>query len=230
MFRSALISALAAGGLAFMAMPVSAQDQAAEEPDIQCPVPSITMGITTRLPQGWQGPSETGDLGDTLVRNRSGTLILTCRYGRAGELTQEMPQRFESCVPVESGFTCVRRTRENPFASRGPFILTPGNGFDLDRGERPERERDSDIAYVGYSGRSAVLESLNETRFARAPRDGNNPRQCQRADFDSRRITVGSDLDEDRPVCYRTDEGRIGVLTIEASEVFLVRLRHRTLR
>lgn len=217
----------------------SAQAQEEEQqppPEIACPVKSLTSSDTTKLPKEWQRPARKGDLGRTLVENRGGNANLVCTYGTAGNLSQPMPEIYESCTPVEGGFDCQRRTRESVFVSRGEIILTPGRGADLDRGRLVDGPRESDLAFAGFSGYigsagpSAILESFNETRFGRAPANSTNPRACARTELGTNRLTVGDDLQRGESLCYKTNEGRIGMLSVEAVEGFTVRLRHRTLR
>ena len=43
-------------------------------------------------------------------------------------------------------------------------------------------------------------------------------------------MTVGADIRRGERLCYRTNQGRVGMLSVEGMEGFTVRLRHRTLR
>ena len=236
MQKSARTLAIGCACLALCFSTARAQEEEQPAPDIRCPVPALTSADVTEIPKEWQRPPRKGNLGRTIVENRGGNSDLICTYGVAGNLSQDMPEIYESCVPVEGGFDCQRRTRERVFISRGEITLTPGRGADLDRGRLVDELPVSDLAFAGFSGfigdggPSAILESFNETRFGRAPNNSNNPRDCGRAQLTTNRVTVGADVRRGESLCYRTDQGRVGMLSIEGVEGFTVRLRHRTLR
>jgi hypothetical protein len=234
---SAQRTAITAACFALWLSPAWAQDEEAQPaPDIACPVTALSSRDTTEIPPEWERPARKGNLGRTTVENRGGNSTLICSYGAAGNLTQAMPETYESCSPVEGGFKCQRRARQNPFISRGEVTLTPGRGVDLDRGNLVDDVRESDLAFAGFTGYvgtgspSAILESFNETRFGPAPRNSNNPRDCIRADMRTTRMTVGADVRRGESTCYRTNDGRIGMMTIVGVEGFTVQFRHRTFR
>ena len=236
MWTSARLLAVATACLALAVSTAGAQEEEQPRPDVRCPVPALTSTDVTEVPTEWQRAPRKGNLGRTLVENRGGNSILVCTYGVAGNLSQELPEIYQSCVPVEGGFACQRRTRERVFLSRGEIMLTPGRGADLDRGRLVDDLPQSDIAFAGFSGfgggngPSAILESFNDTKFGLSPNNSNNPRDCARAELRTDRMTVGADIRRGERLCYRTNQGRVGMLSVEGVEGFTVRLRHRTLR
>jgi hypothetical protein len=236
MKRSAQVFAVASACLAMWVSTAQAQQEDQPAPDVRCPVASLMSADTTKVPKEWQRAARKGNLGRTLVENRGGNANLVCTYGVAGNLSQEMPEIYESCSPVEGGFECQRRTRERVFLSRGDITLTPGRGADLDRGRLVTGVTESDLAFAGFSGYlgsagpSAILESFNDTRFGRAPNNSTNPRDCARAELRTNRLTVGVDLKRGETMCYRTNQGRFGMLSIQGVEGFTVQIRQRTLR
>ena len=159
MWTSARLLAVATACLALAVSTARAQEEEQPRPDVRCPVPALTSTDVTEVPTEWQRAPRKGNLGRTLVENRGGNSILVCTYGVAGNLSQELPDAYQSCVPVEGGFACQRRTRERVFLSRGEIMLTPGRGADLDRGRLVDDLPQSDIAFAGFrdSGAATAL-------------------------------------------------------------------------
>lgn len=214
-----LLSCLAAG---------SAEAQRAQTETVRCPVESLTAGITTKLPEGWTGQPVTGRLESTVVRTQKDSLDLVCRYGAAGTISLRMPARYETCAPASGGFVCALR-REERFAARGTAILERQRGFDLDTGKEQADRRLNDIWFTGLAGGMPVLESFNNSTFHVIPADRPDTfRSCQEGEFDAARIVVGRDVGIGQSVCYQTEQGRFGLLTIRDASRASLDMRFRT--
>lgn len=214
-----LLSCLAAG---------TAEAQRAQTETVRCPVESLTSGITTKLPEGWTGQPVTGRLENTVVRAQGDALDLVCRYGAAGAISLRMPARYETCAPASGGFTCAL-LRDGRFAARGVATVARRHGFDLDTGKEQADRRLNDIWFTGLAGGMPVIESFNNTTFYVLPLDRPDViRSCQEGEYEPLQLAVGRNVEIGQSVCYQTEQGRFGLLTIRDAGQTALDIQYRT--
>jgi hypothetical protein len=227
-----ILAAIAGASLSCLAAGAAQAQNGDEAETVACPVESLTAEITTDLPEGWSSSTSpvTARLEASEVEADGDALLLVCRYGAAGTIAMQMPERFEDCAPVAGGFSCTEPQNER-FAARGRATLAARHGLDLDTGREQQDRRLNDVWFTATSGGQPVLEAFNNTTFSVVPRDQpGNLRSCQSGQYDVQRLVVGRSVGVGQSVCFQTEQGRFGLFRILEADQSVVDLRFRTLQ
>jgi len=187
----------------------------AQETVINCPLRQFVQTTPERLPRGWTNFAKISRLtGTAVVEDQSGR-FLECRYGDAGTIRQKLTRRLSACQPTANGFVCAgRRAPTRNTAAQGQFRLNIGESINLDNGQKRRRVREADILLFLTNNRRPLLRAENGAAFSR--RSVNSISECFRRRFDHYQIRPANRRGDN--ICYKTNRGRIGVLTVEDAD------------
>jgi len=187
----------------------------AQETVINCPLRQYVQTTPERLPRGWTNFAKISRLtGTAVVKDQRGR-YLECRYGDAGTIRQNITGGLSACQPRANGFVCEgRRSPPRNAVAQGQFRLNIGESINLDNGKKRRRVREADILLFLTNNRRPLVRAENGAAFSR--RSVNSISECFRRRFDIYQIRPANERGNN--ICYQTNRGRIGVLTIEDAD------------
>lgn len=195
---------------------VAAPDLAYADDRIDCPADRIESRVVTPLPPNWFSIPQNERLRDTRIERDGNRRVLVCAYGPAGSVRMPQPDNTE-CRTTRSGFMCRPDRHSNNWGPEtyrtGTLDVPQTYLFDLDQGRVTDAGAD-----LWFQAETRIRKFLTPRNGAQASISGprnRGYRDCSRADFSSRSISLG-ELPVGTYVCVRTNEGRISEFRLNA--------------
>lgn len=212
-----LLSGFAAA-IAFLL--VSAPTPAAAE-SVNCPLPTVTRGITATLPSGWYTTPVRSRLTETRVMDIGGQPTMACVYSEAATVLREVPAG-QVCTARAGGFECGSSSAPAPTPTSevhatGTFTVRGTYEFDLDAGAEAPRAN-AEFWYEVIRDGETYFTPRRTARIAAIGVTEPGYAGCTSATLATTRTRI--ETARGPWFCFRTNDGRIGQFRVDGVDRF----------
>ena len=174
--------------------------------NINCPISTARVAMTTNLPNGWWRTPYVNRLQGTTINVVGGKRTLVCKYGNhAAFWTMRLEPAGKNCQRRPRGFHC-RDIIQPPRTHRtGPLVIPQTYLADLDTGQ--VKPQGADIWFEAKTATRRFITPRNGARIAIAGRRSIGLAGCKQRPLRNTPIPIRS-IPVGTYVCVKTNQGR----------------------